>query len=139
MIMLEVTVSAKSYTENGLIPPPATRRRDTDMRCMADTGCQACCMGPTQLYKFGMTEHDLLIPELSLKAANTSGIDIVGALFVEISGKDVSGLVRKTRQICYVAKGITELLLSKEACEKLGMIPVGFPIIGAFNSCPKVG
>ena len=72
MIMLEVTVSTKSYTENGFVPPPATRRRNTDMKCMADIGCQACCMGPTQLYKLGMTEQDLLIPELSLKAANTS-------------------------------------------------------------------
>ena len=59
-----------------------------------------------------MTEQDLLLPELSLKAANTSGIDIKGALFVEISGKDVSGLVRKTRQLCYVVKGVKQLLLS---------------------------
>ena len=85
-----------------------------------------------------MTEQDLLLPELSLKAANTSGIDIVGALFVEISGKDVSGLVRKTRQICYIAKGVKEQLLSKKTCEKLGMIPARFPIIGAFDSCVKV-
>ena len=100
MIMLEVTVSAKSYIENGCVPPPATRRRNTDMKSLADTGCQACCMGPTQLYELRMTEQDLLVPELSFKAANTSGIDIVAALFVEISGRDVSGLVRKTRQLC---------------------------------------
>ena len=130
---------SKSYTENGFVPPPATRRRNTDMKCLADTGCQACCMGPTQLYKLGITEQDLLVPELSLKTANTSGIDIVGALFVEISGKDVCGLVRKTCQLCYIAKGVKELLLSKEACEKLDMLPTGFPMVGAFDSCANVG
>ena len=69
MIMLEVTVSDKSYIENGCVPPPATRRKNTDMKSLADTGCQAqaCCMGPTQLFKLGMTEQDLLVPELSLK------------------------------------------------------------------------
>ena len=139
MIMLEVTVSAKSYSETGFTPPPATRRRDTDLLCLADTGCQACCMGPTQLYKLGMTERDLLVPELHLKAANTSGIDIIGALFVEIGGKDVSGVTRNTRQLCYVAKGIKHLLLSRETCERLGMIPSGFPTLGAFNSPARVG
>ena len=51
VLTLSVTVSAKGYKDNGYKPPPATRRRNTDMPCMADTGCQACCMGPTQLYK----------------------------------------------------------------------------------------
>ena len=36
-------------------------------------------------------------------------------------------------------KGVKELLLSKEACKKLGMIPAGFPIIGAFDSSANVG
>ena len=58
---------------------------------------------------------------------------------MEISGKDVSGLVRKTRQICHIAKGVKEQLLSKKTCEKLGIIPARFPIIGVFDSCVKVG
>ena len=47
MLTLSVTVSTKGYKDNGYKPPPATRRRDTDLSCFAGTGCQACCMGPT--------------------------------------------------------------------------------------------
>ena len=83
MLTLSVTVSTKGYKDNGYKPPPATRRRNTDMSCLADTGCQACCMGPTQLYKLGMTEKDLLEPILSLRAANKTGIIIVGAVYLE--------------------------------------------------------
>ena len=45
-------------------------------------------MGPSHLYKLGMTEVDLLEPALNLKAANTTGIDIVGAVFIEVSGRN---------------------------------------------------
>ena len=40
----------------------------------------------------------------------------------------------KTKQLCYVAKGIEHLLLSKEACQALGMIPMDFPKVGSYGS-----
>ena len=131
MINLEVSLSVKSYKENGFKPPPATKRRNADIVCMADTGCQACCMGPSQLYKLGLTEADLLEPALNLKAANSTGIDIVGAMFLEMSGRDESWSLKSTKLLCYVAKGIENLLLSKDACKGLGMIPESFPMVGA--------
>ena len=133
LCLLEVMVSARSYTENGFKPPPATKRRNADISCLADTGCQACCMGPSHLYKLGMTEEDLLEPALNLKAANTSGIDIVGAVFIEVCGRNSSGDLFRTKQLCYVAKGVEHLLLSKEACQALGIIPSDFPRVGSYG------
>ena len=103
------------------------------MPCMADTGCQACCMGPTQLYKLGMTEKDLLEPVLNLSAANKTGITISGAVYLEISGKDKSGKLWKTSQLCYVAQGVDQFLLSREACQQLGIITSTFPQVGAYE------
>ena len=131
--VLSLTVSTKGYNDNGFRPPPATRRRNADMTCMADTGCQACCMGPRQLYKLGMTEADLLEPILSLSAANKTGITILGAVYLVISGMDKADKLWKTNQLCYVAKGVDQFLLSREACQQLGMLPSSFPEVGAYE------
>ena len=132
MCTVTVAVSAPGYRDNGFQPPPVTRRRQTSMLALADTGCQACCMGPSQLHALGLQKVDLLAPQLSLKTANTSGIDIQGAVFIQISGHDKFGNSWKTEQLCYVATGIEQLLLSRDACEKLGMIPTTFPKIGGY-------
>ena len=47
--------------------------------------------------------HDREEPILSLSAANKTGIDISGAVYLEIAGKDKSGKLWKTTQLCYVA------------------------------------
>ena len=88
---LAVAVSTKGYQENNFKPPPVTRRREADMLALADTGCQACCMGPNQMHALGMSEVDLIEPLLNLKAANSTGIKILGAVFLYIYGRDKEG------------------------------------------------
>ena len=70
---LEVSVSTSGYEHFGAPTPPATRRRTTTLKTLADTGCQACCMGPAQLHSLGLNSSHLLIPELNLRAANATG------------------------------------------------------------------
>ena len=133
MLTVEGSVATDGYKEVGAIIPPATRRRSADIEALADTGCQACCIGERQLNKLGLIKGDLLQPVLSLKAANATGIVILGATFIKVEGKSSSGVTRSTRQVCYVVQGLDHLLLSRDACEKLGIIPADFPSI---NSCP---
>ena len=133
-INLNVTVSVCGYQENNYRPPPATRRRDTDMCCLADTGCQACCMGLTQLHALGLTRNDLLPPVLNLRAANTSGINIIGVVYIMITGYDRHGKRWRTHQVVYVSEDVEQLLLSNEACAKLGMISSNFPEVGSHNA-----
>ena len=129
-----VTVSVKGYQENHFTPPPATRRRNYDMTALSDSGCQACCMGLTQLHALGLTKRDLLQPILSLKAANTSGINIIGVVFLMITGWDRYGNKWRTHQLCYVSEDVEQLLLSREACEQLGMLSKNFPEVGEFQN-----
>ena len=74
---------------------------------------------------------DLLAPTLNLKAANATVITILGAAFIYISGMGAGGRRWGTHQLVYVAEGLDQLLLSKEACQSLGIIGRDFPAIGS--------
>ena len=83
-LSLEVSVSTSGYEHVGAPTPPATRRRTTTLKTLADTGRQACCMGPAQLHSLGLNSSHLMVPELNLRAANATGITILGAAFISI-------------------------------------------------------
>ena len=121
-VPVEVSIAADGYYENGVKPPPATRRRTADMKGLADTGCQACCMGVEQMHQLGIRINDLLAPTLNLKAANSTGMEVLGATFIRIVGKTESGSKVVIRQICYVTRGLNHLLLSRDSLEALGVI-----------------
>ena len=127
---LSVGVSSNSYKMNNLRPPSAHKKRTADLAALADTGCQACVMGKEQLLAIGMSQSDLLLPALNLRAANTTGINIIGCVYIAIRGVDRFGQTWETNQLCYVAEQINQLILSREACERLGMIASSFPDVG---------
>ena len=129
MLPVELSVATDGYKEVGAIVPPATRRRTADIRALADTGCQACCIGERQLNKLGLVAADLLQPALNLRAANATGITIRGATFVKVVGRAPTGELVSTKQTCYVVEGLDYMLLSREACRKLGIIPDNFPCV----------
>ena len=108
-ISLSVTVSVDGYQKNNFKPPPATRRRDTDMCSLADTGCQACCMWITQLHTLGLTRNDLLAPILNLRAANTSGINILAVVFLMITVWDKHRRRWRTHQVVYVSEDMVNV------------------------------
>ena len=62
-------------------------------------------MGPGQLHTLGLNTKNLLTPELNLKAANATGITILGAAFVYISGMFSQGKRWGTHQLVYIADG----------------------------------
>ena len=128
---VSVKVDAQSYRDQDIRPPSAFKHRNADLVALADTGCQAVCMGPQQLSQLGLSKCDLMGVQMRLSAANGSGLNILGALFINISGESHLGKVYQTKQLCYVAEGVDKLLLSKEACQKLGMISSKFPEVGA--------
>ena len=136
-LTVEATVSVQGYNQNGFKPPAATKRRSADLITLPDTGCQACCLGPSQLHSLGLSESDLLTPALNLKAANATGINVLGAVFLYISGRGKEGKTWGTHQLCYVAEGLDQLLLSREACQTLGVIGTDFPTIGSHQKTPQ--
>ena len=130
-INLQVRVDTKAYRYHNWKPPSPYRHRSTEIPVLADSGCQACCMGPRELNKLGLNEKDLLEVEMKLNGANGSQLRIMGGVFLVISGNDGAGKLWETNQLCYVAEGVEKLLLSKEACVKLGILPKSFPSVGS--------
>ena len=137
-ITLKVHVDTRAYRENSIRPPSAFKHRTAELRSLADTGCQAVCIGPAQLSSLGLSRQDLMATEQRLAGANGSSIEILGALFVVISGVTNDGVQYDTRQLCYVCTGVNELLLSREACVKLGMIDSSFPAVGCATGARSV-
>ena len=68
---------------------------------------------------------------MKLNGANGSQLRILGGVFLVISGHDEAGRLWETNQLCYVAEGVEKLLLSKEACIKLGILNKTFPSVGS--------
>lgn len=101
-------------------PPPA--RCTTD--AMVDTGCQSCLAGTFLLRRLGLTNTDLIPVSLTMKAANMSGINILGALLLEISLRNAT---RTSKQMVYITASVNKLFLSRETCTGLGIIPSDFP------------
>ena len=85
----------------------------------------------------GLQMSDLIKPKLTLKAANTTGMEILGGVFVEViisrEGKTMS-----SRQLCYVTKGLDNFLLSRECCQSLGILSKKFPEVW-YSSDKKEG
>ena len=61
-----------------------------------------------------------------MKAANTTEIEILGCVVVEIMVSQDENFI-SSRQLCYVTKGLDHLLLSRECCQSLGLLPEKFP------------
>ena len=74
---------------------------------------------------------DLMEVDLSLSGANRSRIRILGGVVVTITGEDCSSKKWSTKQLCYIAKAVTRLMLSKKACVQLRIINSSFPSVGS--------
>ena len=58
-------------------------------------------------------------------------LKILGGVFLILAGTDAAGKLWETKLLCYVAEGVQKLLLSREACVKLGILSKSFPTIGS--------
>lgn len=66
---------------------------------------------------------------MKMHAANNGGITILGATILRISGLNNHGEPFETRQMTYGTDNSDKLLLSREACVALGIIPDSFPSV----------
>ena len=66
-----------------------------------------------------------------MRAANMDEIEIMGAVFVRISGADVSGKIYTAPIMAYVSPSTEKFYLSRESLVQLGVIPEKFPMVGA--------
>ena len=102
---------------------------------LADTGAQTVAAGMGLVHSLGLKRKDLIPVSLQLSAANSTDMDVLGAILITITGQDkTSGLPLSSQQVCYITSNCNKLILSKEVCRDLKIIPENFPQVG---SCSK--
>ena len=84
------------------------------------------------MYAMGLGRKHIIPVGMTIKAANTGGLKLLGGVLVRISGRNQHGIERVTRQLAYLAKEVDRVFLSKRASEDLGIIEESFPTIGAY-------
>ena len=83
--------------------PEPRNTRMTQVLGLADTGAQMCVSGMDVAIKMGLKRTDLLAPQLRISVADNSGLTIVGAAFIMITGP--AG--HSTRQLVFFADNVS--------------------------------
>ena len=104
---------------------------------LADTGCQSCLTGSNILPKLNLSPSDLIPVTTKMRTASDEYIEIIGAVFLELSGTDPRGKRYSTKQMTYVTNSTGHFFLSRGACMDLRIIPDDFPSIGD-TSCSSI-
>uniref|UniRef100_A0A0L8HIR9 Reverse transcriptase RNase H-like domain-containing protein n=1 Tax=Octopus bimaculoides TaxID=37653 RepID=A0A0L8HIR9_OCTBM len=92
---------------------------------MADTGCQSCLAEASLQSKLGLDQCHLMPVNMTMTAANSSPIDIIGALTLRISGTAPSSLKCTTRQIIYTTPSTDKLFLFHYCVTPQGYVTSG--------------
>lgn len=83
--------------------PVTTAPKSIDLHTMADTGCQSCLASLSIIHRFELSEADLIPVTTPMHPVNRSGIRILGALILHLTGKTAPAHNLKTRQIVYIS------------------------------------
>ena len=101
------------------------------VKATPDTAAQITLAGSDLLNRLKISRRDLIQVSQRIKGVSNQTLHIIGALLLDITGQDINGYFIKTKELVYISEGATGVLLSKRACQELGIIPSNFPMIGA--------
>ena len=133
-LRLRVSTEQEDYNHVGAAFPDVM---PSYVSVVTGTGAQSCLWSLADFYRCGFTDSDLLPVKRAMVAANQEEIEIVGAIFLRLSGKDNLGNVHTAVVMAYVSPSTNKFYLSREALVQLGVISKDFPRVGAFmESCP---
>ena len=76
--------------------------------------------------QLSVREHELIPVSYTVGGINHGQLELLGGLLVNISLGD-----REHQELCYIAKGVKEVLLSGATMKALGIISENFPAVGA--------
>ena len=97
--------------------------RPTSLLAVADSGCQACIMGLTQLYKLGLQKSDLCRIRCRSTSINGNNLDIIRVVVLRMAGVDpATGKIVETAAQVRVADGVKDLYISKGVMTDLGTV-----------------
>ena len=120
MVIVGVSVSGDSYDQLE-IPEPVSHQ-PTNVQAIADTGATVLVGGMNLVNQLGVKKHELIPVSYNVGGVNQGKLELLGGLLVNVSLGD-----RDHQELCYIAKGVEDLLLSGATMKALGIIPENFP------------
>ncbi len=96
-VTLTLTNEREDYQALGFDLRKSTRK--VTLPAMADTGCQSCLIGLEVAQQMGLTTDDLIPVSMTMRAANRTGIRILGAVVVRITGDCDDGRSLKSARL----------------------------------------
>ena len=136
---VSLVVDRQAYRELRLNPPKMMRRPGAgharNRKSTDDTGAQLAVINVGELHSLGVKPDSILPVATDVNTVTSSSVDVVGGIFLRISGyNEITKQRRERRQLAYVSKSIQGIYLSEEGCRALGLIPQEFPRIGQFDT-----
>ena len=120
-------VDTDAYAALGLDGPP---RRSADVDAVADSGAQTCLMGLSVLRRLGLGKQHLTRVTKRILAANSEEIDVLGAVFLQLSGRSASQRHITTSAMVYVSDSTDRFYVSRTALSQLKVLDEDFPKVG---------
>ena len=127
-IRLTISTSNEDYSAFGF--SLSTSASSSTFNVTADTGCQSSLAGVKVIKRLNLSLSDLIPVTMKMKAANSGGINILGAAILRFTGRNQRGELVETRQLTYITDNSDKVYLCKEGCVALGLISKTFPQIG---------
>ena len=93
------------------------------MSAVADSGCQACLMGPGHLHKMGLKKSDQCRIRTQSTSINGGNLNVLGAIVLRIAGIDPKDGQESGND------GVKDFFISKGVMKALGIIEESFPSI----------
>ncbi len=105
---------------------------------VTDTGAQSNLWGLDGFYASGFQDSDLRPVRRSIHAANKEEIEIVGAVFLRLTGIADDGTQHTAAVMVYITPCTSKFFLSREALIQLRVIPKNFPKVGSVPESSEV-
>ena len=128
---LKLSINQSDYKELRL---PIPNAKSSKVKAITDTGAQSSLMGIKAFRKSGFDEALIVPAKKKMFAANSEGINILGAFFGRLCGHDKQGHYIEAPEMIYVTDSTDLFYLSRQGMENLKIIPTDFPSIGAAAS-----
>ena len=116
VLSMTVTPCPTDHEDFGYAPKQCKKLKPTfHSPVCTDTGCQSTAISTKLAYKVGFGKQDFIPVASKMNGAGRNDLGVIGAVVMEFSCKDINGVYRRTKQLCYV-------------CSKLDMdyLKVGF-------------
>ena len=128
VVMLTVSTDESDYSHLRL---PCPTMRPTKCAVIAGSGCQSSLLGLKVFSRFGLKKSSLVPVKGKMSAINGEGINILGAVFIRLTGTAADGQTVQTAVITHVTESTERFYISHQAMRELGIISQDFPKVQA--------